>query len=47
MTATDTQVTIAKDYLDGQDVFNTSGAPAEFVFATPGGTASFTCTVTG
>ena len=47
VTATNTQVTISKDYLDGQNVFSTSGAPAEFVFATPGGTASFTCTVTG
>ena len=47
VTATNTQVTISKDYLDGQDVFSTPGAPAEFVFATPGGTASFTCLIAG
>ena len=47
VTATDTQVTIAKSYLDEQDLFTSIGDDAEFVFTTAYGTASFTCLISG
>ena len=47
VTATDTQVTIAKSYLDEQDLFASIGDDAEFVFTTANGTASFTCLIAG
>ena len=47
VTATDTQVTIAKSYLDEQDLFASIGDDAEFVFTTANGTASFTCLISG
>ena len=47
VTATDTQVTIAKSYLDDQDLFASTGYDAEFVFTTANGTARFSCLISG
>ena len=47
VTATDTQVTIAKSYLDDQDLFASTDYDAEFVFTTAYGTASFSCLISG
>ena len=47
VTATDTQVTIAKSYLDDQDLFASTGYDAEFVFTTAYGTTSFSCLISG
>ena len=47
VTATDTQVTIAKSYLDDQDLFASTGYDAEFVFTTANGTTSFSCLISG
>ena len=47
VTATDTQVTIAKSYLDDQDLFASTGYDAEFVFTTACGTAHFSCLISG
>ena len=47
VTATDTQVTIAKSHLDDQDLFASTGNDAEFVFSTANGTTRFSCLISG